>query len=190
MNLELWFPQPIWYADNNADFSEAIYFCKEMQNSNNGVIKSNHGGWQSNPLNLLAYEQLKSVTDIIKSKLQFIESQLDKTKFKSIELLDAWININNKHSYNVKHSHPGATFSGCIYLQVPKDSGKIIFFRPDHKELFPVPSDIYNPILFNDTTYAAIAGRILIFPAWLEHEVGMSYADEDRISIAFNILCK
>lgn len=190
MNQELWFPQPIWFEDHDVDFTEDIAFCKKLQSESDGRVISNRNGWQSNELDVFAHKELRNVASIIDSKMAFLAAQLDKTKFKHINVNGSWININNKNSYNVRHCHPRAAFAGCIYLQVPKNSGDITFYRPDTQHLFPIPADVYNPVLYGTTVYTPRAGLILIFPAWLEHAVSMSNADEDRISIAFNIMCE
>ena len=190
MNQELWFPQPIWFEDVATDFAEAISFCKKLQSESDGRLLSNRNGWQSNQLDLFAHKELKNVTDIISNKIAFLVSQFDSTKFKNANINGSWVNINNKNSYNLKHLHPQTTFSGCIYLQAPEDSGNITFYRPDLIEMFPVPEGMYNPTLYATTTYKPRNGLILVFPAWLEHDVGISNSDEDRISIAFNILFK
>lgn len=186
MNQELWFPQPIWYEDNDVDFTEAIEFCKKLQEESKGRIVSNRNGWQSDDINLDKHKELINVTSIVKDKLCFVASQLNQAAFKSAYIDNAWVNINSKNSYNLQHNHPRSFLSGCIYLQVPENSGDIIFHRPDYLRMFPVPDDIYNCTLYTKTVYKPRKGLILIFPAWLEHEVEMSNAEDDRISIAFN----
>lgn len=190
MNLELWFPQPIWFQDHEADFGEAIVFCKKLQAESKGREISNRGGWQSNDIDVFKHKELSVVAEILKEKIAFLTSQLNRSVFNSLDFDNAWVNINKKHDYNVKHSHPGVAFSGCIYLKAPEDSGSIVFDRPDTKLLFPIPKDVYNPVLFNNTSYKPRAGLVVIFPSWIEHEVTMSNSDEDRISIAFNMVFK
>lgn len=187
MNQELWFPQPIWYADNEVDFTEAIAFCKKLQANTPGKVISNRGGWHSETIDIFAHEELSAVAKIVADKTAFLASQLNKDIFDHLECTSSWININKKYSYNVRHAHPGAAFSGCIYLQVPENSGNLVFYRPDAMRYAPIPQNLYNPIFFNNTVFTPRDGFIVLFPAWLEHEVNMSEADNDRISIAFNL---
>lgn len=190
MNQELWFPQPIWFEDHDVDFTDAVAFCKKMQSKSDGRVISNRNGWQSGYIDVFEHEELKSVADIILAKVTFLVSQFDSSKYKGARIDGSWININGKNSYNVRHSHARTTFAGCIYLTVPEGSGDIVFYRPDPSNYFPVPEDIYNTVLHRTITYKPRDGLVLIFPAWMEHEVGISNVEEDRISIAFNIMCE
>lgn len=190
MNLELWFPQPIWFQDHEANFEEAIAFCKKLQSESKGREVSNRGGWQSNDIDIFAHKEFSAVAEILQEKINFLATQLNKEAFSRLTYDNFWVNINKKHDYNAKHFHADCAFSGCIYLKVPENSGNLTFHRPDLQIVFPVPKGLYDPVLFTATSYSPRAGLVVMFPAWLEHEVTMSHADEDRISIAFNIKCE
>jgi hypothetical protein len=81
-----------------------------------------------------------------------------------------WVNINGKAHWNEWHTHEFKRYACVFYLQVPKDSGDIVF-RKDNIEypLTPYP------------------GLMLMFPGILEHKVMPSNSEELRISIAANL---
>ena len=96
--------------------------------------------------------------------------------------------INGPGSYNKVHSHPHNFLSGAFYLQVPKDSGKLTFHNPH------LQSEVLAPPMKTDQSIH-LAPRVgwqpkvkdlLIFPAWLTHEVEINNSKEDRIMLSFN----
>ena len=44
------------------------------------------------------------------------------------------------------------------------------------------------PELWREVHYEPIAGRIIMFPAWLWHEVKPNKSNDTRISVSFNFL--
>jgi len=111
-------------------------------------------------------------------------------------IVNMWTNINPRHGYNRSHFHPNVLWSGVYYVPAPKDCGNICFFDPWVEASMIIPrfkqNHARNPQTQNETTFAAVPGRISLFPAWLAHEVeaNMSEAEGptgDRISVSFNI---
>ena len=107
-------------------------------------------------------------------------------------LLHGWININKPGDYNVMHSHPTNDLSGVIWLNAPKDSGRIVFVSPfnfnSYKEMSSYTDDFKKSFNIDESYYFnPIAGRILVFPSHLQHEVLENKSNEDRISVSFNI---
>lgn len=103
---------------------------------------------------------------------------------------DGWININPAGAYNAPHDHPGALWSGCYYVSVPKpeegnpDAGAIEF-------LADRPSSPYTRLVKTAMTSDKVKvrpkpGMVLLFPARVRHWVHPHQADEERVTIAFN----
>ena len=44
--------------------------------------------------------------------------------------------------------------------------------------------------LWREKSYEPIAGRLIMFPAWLTHCVDPNQSDDTRISVSFNFLQK
>lgn len=169
-----------------------------------GIIKTNSGGYHSDIFNdtknqpvldsLLIDETwyLSWRTEVLKHAEKFI-LQFN-PKFIPQMSMNFWININGKYDCNIKHNHfpmnenkesrlRKYTFlSGCYYLKKPKDSGNIIFTEN--------PVLVYlKPLLnfnFNESINCEDGDLLLFFPHQ-EHYVEPSKADEERISISFNI---
>ena len=138
---------------------------------NPSVVKSNRGGYQSkNDINLL-----REFFPLVQIVNNLIFSCVENPNLKLTEL---WFNINSPGSFNRMHDHGGFVsqnspeLSGVIYLQVPKNSGNIVFYSPigtNHNHEF-------SPLL----------NEFFLFPQWLRHSVDPNLSKEDRISIAFN----
>lgn len=186
MNLELWFPQPIWFKDHDVCFSKAVEYIQKLKDADPGRKVSNIGGWQSNNIDFSSVEELKEVFDVINEGVQCVVDSVQENGFTNFSLGDSWINVNKGTDFNRQHTHAGSTFSGCLYLKAAESAGAIEFARPDNMALHP-RTDNKTGIFFQTASFKPVVGRLLIFPAWLPHMVLPSASDEERISVAFNV---
>jgi uncharacterized protein (TIGR02466 family) len=105
--------------------------------------------------------------------------------------LRGWLNLNKAGDFNILHSHPGCFVSATYYVKVPDGmKGGEIYFRDPRGpavamyetpgiELPWIGSGLGVPI-------TPAAGKLLLFPSWLEHRVEPFEGTGERISIAFN----
>ena len=151
-----------------------------------GVSISNHGGWQSpdfsvnNEDDVLHYFIINCLAGFPVINESF-----------NIKV-DAWININKTGNYNIKHNHPGVDLAGVLWIKCPKDCGVIVFDSPtgfqSHNEINSYNDNFKNQNnLFHSYQFDPTEGKILIFPAHLNHHVKENNSKEDRISVSFNI---
>lgn len=173
----------------NIDNNDLARYAVEYQKNFPGVVKSNYGGWQSDRLEvhndnvgILVDEIIKICNDhkkdfCIKSAGNFFVSNI-------------WLNINGKGTFNRPHIHSECLFSGVYYVKCQEDSGNVILLNPSKLQQYHVKEEYvesFDGILASTWSVDAEIGKLLIFPAWLEHYVEPNRSDEDRISIAFNI---
>ena len=109
-----------------------------------------------------------------------------------------WANINRNGHGNEFHSHPGSYWSGVYYVDDggsdadPSLGGELEFMDPRG----PAPA-MYAPHLAfaipgglsvgaNETVQPK-AGRLVMFPAWLLHQVRPYRGTAQRVSVAFNL---
>ena len=45
----------------------------------------------------------------------------------------------------------------------------------------------FSVVTANNLIYPAVAGRVYLFPSWLQHGVQTNMSSEDRISMSFNV---
>ena len=186
MKRENWFVTPIWYDYAQFDFDAVARKCLELRATSFPNRRlSNVGGWQSQDIDLNAYDELKIVRSIIDQKTQ--EASNDISPNVRLSLDNVWININEKGNRNGMHVHPVSALSGTIYISVDDKTGRIVFTdRYSPIEHYPVELN-ESKLFYKNVFYTPKKGMIVIFPAWTHHEVEPNNSDLTRISISFNI---
>ena len=97
--------------------------------------------------------------------------------------LTSWLQFNQPNSFFVRHDHYGAIASGCIYLDVPENSGDIVFHNPLEtrrmtETFFTKIKKEENEYNFNHVTYTPLEGELLMFEPWLHHTVQQNRSDK------------
>lgn len=86
-------------------------------------------------------------------------------------LKDCWGAIYKKGDFTLPHYHLPCILSFVYYLQLPLQSSSLIFPQTNYDN--PIEEDM-----------------LIIFPAYMEHEVPPHKSDEDRICLAGNVVWK
>ena len=180
---------------NVDSLTEFCYSCKEKDKV--GRRNSNRGGWQSKDIyeNASHKELQKLIIEIEKYSQQLHNDVYNFKKEIVQKITNIWININKKNDRNQLHVHPDAIFSGVFYVKTPKDNngGHIQFINPanlamtlawpfESDEVFDSGNSYNSPQILAKPS----PNELLIFPAWLQHQVNEHYEEEDRISLSFN----
>ena len=102
-----------------------------------------------------------------------------------------FLNSFREGSAHPKHVHSQCTISGIFYLQTPPGSASIRFspnqpFR-DFFDYFFFVKDPENELAKSQYDIAPYPGLLLMWPAWLYHEVTPNQSVDPRISIVFNL---
>ena len=199
---ELYFPTFIFFKDLPASASlngllrQEIYSMRDEDAV--GLHRSNvkqAGAWHSqDDLNLRsAFDSIVSEI-LVATKSAFDDLGFDSEYEAYID--NMWANVSPKYAFNRTHVHPGVIYSGVYYVQSPANCGRIYFSDPrvQAQMLRPRISDEGRKEGYNWTEvfFEPIEGRLILFPAWLVHEVEPNLAEEqgdagDRISISFNL---
>ncbi len=190
--VEYWFPTPIWFFDlDEIDNKKIIKYATKLSKKTEGRILSNYGGWQSNDfhLNDCENEELLKLGQIVELKAQEAGSELGVKPNMQLFMSNFWLNLNQKGNGNIRHMHPTSFFSAAYYVQTPENCGKIVFEHPSTLMNFWWSSftDTNKHATHSTINYEPKAGRLVIFPSWLEHSVYANANDELRISVAFNM---
>lgn len=198
------FPTPVILYDlaNSDPMNTALaHIIKAKRASDNGLERSNYGGWHSN-LDMMVWAE-QEARILLQTAVNQIASQtadihpMGKREFN----FDAqmWANISGPGHSNQMHCHPGALWSGVYYVDVGEDDpkvdveGELLLVDPR----FPM-NTMYMPELIlrypdGGPQYAQhpirpVNGRMVLFPAWLKHSVRPYRGKRDRISVAFNLM--
>ena len=162
------------------------YSYSKRKDDPKGVCISNRGGWQSQDFDVTNKD------DVLQSFLANCLSVFPPIKKSTDLYVNGWININEPNGQNVKHNHPGAMLAGVLWIKCPKNCGDILFDNPtgfnSYNEINSYTTDFKDKFNFHHSYFfPPTEGRMLIFPAYLEHLVKENKSNEDRISVSFNI---
>ena len=186
MILNLW-PTPIYIGEEEIT-DELLSYCESI---NYNRMMSNNGYMSENKY------VLNELTDL-KKKLAlhcntYLQDNLKVNTNSSFYFLNSWIVKHNKGDYAQSHLHTNSLISGVYYINVPKDSGNIIF-QKNYTNLFHSSINIeYNSL--NETnsleyTLNVKEGMILLFPSWLSHSVLENLNQQTRYTLAFNLFVR
>ena len=165
---------------------------RAARQSNLGVSVSNYGGWQSNadlwewPSTEVA-EYRRYVHDAI---LRMAALSLDESDLSKVDIkyrAGSWANMNRDRDYNARHIHPDCDWAVVYYVETgnPKPDTE----RNGRIELHD-PRILSNVSKLNRFGFARgllitpEPGKMVMFPAWVEHSVHPFYGTGDRISIS------
>jgi uncharacterized protein (TIGR02466 family) len=184
MNREEWFPTSIYHDVINIEGLEDI--LQDIKKHQDGTIKSNRGGWQSD--NLVDDERLADLIHVIEERALHVRNDLVKDGNGEFKVNWMWVNFNKKGSYNLAHVHTDCDLCGCLYVKTHKNCGKIFFEDPRYvSRMNDIKYSVQNRLAYDTIEYIPEDGKLLFFPNWLKHGVESNSTDEYRISIAFNM---
>lgn len=155
-------------------------------NSNKGCWRSNidlsNYGW----LNDIIYKNFKRLLNYYNPDGYFNKHAYNKQEDIPTEvMMNAWVNVNDPMSRNVMHSHSGSIISGVYYLQAT-DTGEIIFYPNHILNDGGVACNSRAPYC-DPITISPTDNSLVMFPAWLPHDIAANPSTKQRINIAFNI---
>jgi uncharacterized protein (TIGR02466 family) len=208
MNVAILFGTPIIVVELpeaaalNSELSATIH---GREKSHPGTQHSNLGGWQSSwdmdrwggpaAIKLLAYarnlaNRLTTDQDGAAGKGPY------PGHFAVTWIGNMWANVNRSGDGNEYHSHPGSYWSGVYYVDDggiagdPSIGGELEFLDP--RGPVPLMNAPHLRIAGNLSAGSTErirpqAGRLVMFPAWMMHQVRPYQGNAERISIAFNL---
>lgn len=192
------------YKKFNPILEKRLYKLKNEDTITNELSKNHYGlGWTSYHAcdgNYTSKYNIENM-DIFDPLKEFIwQSILDYNKFVGFDPINmettrlgvVWGNINGKYSYHEQHIHPNSFLSGVYYVNAPKGSGNINFIDPRNSirsvEMEPNREQPLTDPLRRVIEVEPQDGMLLLFPSWLGHEVQQNLTENDRVSIAFNLI--
>jgi len=106
-----------------------------------------------------------------------------------IDITAMWANVQKPGKSFKRHVHRNNIFAGVFYANGGKDLPPIQFFNSLQPQFAPatVKSNSFNSGIWTEDCQK---DTLLIFPAWLNHQVGNNKSDRDRLSISFNVMLR
>jgi uncharacterized protein (TIGR02466 family) len=201
MNIDILFGTPI-VIDDLADAASlnaalgATILAREKTHP--GTQHSNLGGWQSEwDMDRWGGVAAIKLLAIGRNTANRVTTDRQGQPVSIAWKANMWANVNRSGHGNEFHSHPGSFWSAVYYVDDggidadPALGGQLEFMDPRG----PGPA-MYAPHLAYGSAGLSVganemvpprAGRLVMFPAWLLHQVRPYRGAAQRISIAFNL---
>jgi uncharacterized protein (TIGR02466 family) len=153
--------------------------------------KTNEGGWHSQD-ELHGDSRFSTLKSEIINLSQEVMNHLAVEDHLIPEISGMWAVVNGPGSSNKLHTHPFNYISGVFYLQVPPDSGPLVFWdpRPQNEVLLPPKKPEESIHISNRVSWAPKPNDLILFPSWLSHEVEKNNSTQERIVLSFNLELK
>jgi len=181
----------IWSKDLQIDNKSLITLLDRIQEQHPSVVKSNVSGFQSDFIDTSQPELVPLLNSIDKEVLNYTKTLSLKGP---LTCRNVWANINDYKDTNKFHHHPGAVIAGVYYIDVPENSGNIVFTHPNQhiQAYWNVRYDGLQTFTQENSSNVerwwlpSCDGNLYIFPSWLEHSVEINSSKHNRYSFAFN----
>jgi len=179
------FPETISVYQLNINENKLKKFIKKLN-----FTKTIHS--HNNEANTFVSKETGVLNNFIELKNKIISCCDDylKNKFKlnvDIKIIDSWATMTKKNGYSQKHFHTHSFLSGVFYPFLKEDA-KIKFYRryvSDFWELLPEEYNINNSDSF---VMNVKTNDLIIFKSYLQHEIVKYNGENNRYSIAFNVI--
>ena len=192
MITEYHFPTPIYIKEipNAGELNHHLEknILQWQKDDPKGVSKTNVNGWHST-----TDMNKKHEYDPLSKELFAMQEEIFEKEYLTQKpvLGNMWANINYPGGFNRPHLHPNALFSGVYWIKAPEKSGKLMLYEPRpgvHTTMPNRKKGKLPPQLWREIHYTPKAGMMVMFPAWLWHEVRPNQSNDIRISVSFNFL--
>jgi uncharacterized protein (TIGR02466 family) len=181
------------YSTNVVNETYKKYFINKLEkciDEKKQNFKSNYGGFQTPLFNLSINNsddlEKKLIDDLIINPCNIFLKQFKIIKPFQLNNLNYWVKKNYKGSSNKPHCHGFDSLSGVYYLNVPKNSGDLVFLNIDKtmckNKKFIDDANFYSEFIIQPKEY-----DLILFFSDTIHYVQSNNSEEDRISMAFNI---
>jgi len=107
---------------------------------------------------------------------------------RALEMTDCWVNLMAPGCSHGLHLHPLASLSGTYYVSTPPGSPGLKLEDPRLERMMAAPPRRADAPRSRQTwiEIPARTGALVLFESWLRHEVPVSRARGERISVSFN----
>lgn len=193
MNLDFWFPSvvgrsehPQWVESMTTAVDNLL---DDSQPSNSSFY---YNGKTTYGTRNLAYDETFSpfMDFILQEAKKFLDLQgynADAVNWRPYLFANSFLEGSN----HPKHVHTQCSVSGIYYLKTPEGSSNIVFYpNQPFKDFFDYMFNIKdhsNWYSLQKTEYRPYSGLLLLWPAWLYHEVPPNRSNQPRTSLVFNL---
>lgn len=178
------FPTPVFVSKTRLPNHKELSIIEEQQKT----AKQNHSNRIGLDRFVLDKEEMSDLKDVILNEVDKFKVALYGEIDLQPEIQNSWLNFLNQGEHHHRHNHPNSMISGVYYVSASDNDG-ISFLKGDYQPWsFPVEqSNVYNS---NQFDVGVNSGIVVLFPSSLMHYVNLKTVEEERISLAFNVLLR
>ena len=190
LDIEYPFTVPLVQVNINEDTSELkschLYVKSNLQTDEEGEDKdcSNH---------IERYRILEKFPETKNILTEYVNEVLTETigydsKF---VITTSWITLTTKNSKSQNHIHRNSFWSGVYYFDDDYGSktGRIVFRNPIYQLSSFVPRiEEFNSVTATEIFVKPTSNKLILFPSYVYHQVELHQEEDDRHSLAFNIV--
>jgi uncharacterized protein (TIGR02466 family) len=168
------------------NIDQEICQCYSKINFLNGSNLDSINTQTSGPIHtsqLIRDYDLKNLKNYISNSLKKVNEYIHGYDRYNYTFINSWMTRTTKSKLIQTHHHETIGISGVYYHRVDEKCGNIYFRSFD--KCFDI-----SPLFKRTQDYEVDvrSGRLLLFPSWFEHGTRSSNSDNERISIAFNMV--
>jgi uncharacterized protein (TIGR02466 family) len=143
--------------------------------------------WQT-PTDMQKRPQFARLNEAVLKAAEGILQFLDVQEL-PLEITGAWANLSPPGASHHEHYHPNNFLAVVYYPRVPKGGDAIAFSDPrPQAHIIEPPWKSANSQFASQVTVPVQPGRLVVFPAWLRHSVPPNRGEDERMSVAFNVM--
>jgi uncharacterized protein (TIGR02466 family) len=205
MPIDAWFPLVVYFVDLEESATQKeplIRRIDELQQGAGAQRTSSNSAWTGDIHNV---ERIHSdpAFDWLTGQVGYHALEYLKTTGHDLDKIDVYIQrswpvLAGKSQRVARHAHHNAHLSAVYYVSAPpkEQGGALRFFneaRPN-EVCAGIGSGMtgayreYNFTNYGSAEYAAVEGRLLIFPAKQSHDVEAHESDQPRVSLSYDLV--
>ena len=195
MNTTPYFPVPIY--NYQTPFLERKDFQDEMENMYNSLEFEHVPNWEhdthelnKSPFSGDVVEGMPRFGKYLNRHLHHYLDEFGAPNFKEGStsnreylVTQAWFTRTSKDQYAHMHAHGSNDISGVYYFQTNNRDGNLWFQSPHMSQA----SNFVFGQLLAELEVQPKVGKLLLWPASLQHGVTRNQTDHERVSLSFNI---
>ena len=181
--IEPIFATPIYKSDSLYQFS-----TEELDCLNSLKLSNNANNSSSVDLNILKKTELEKLYNWCQVNVDTFLTELGKDEKAEIYITKSWLNKNKTNKFHHPHHHPNSIVSAILYVD-GEPTVPTLFHNSNNFSnfMFYNKGNMFNSNLFQVTNEN---GRLILFPSYLSHSVGVNTSNKTRVSISFNTFIK
>lgn len=182
------FPTALYHTNIPVDDN----FQNEIKNLEYLRVKNDNGFISKNYRLLEDADYINFKKEIMVHVRTYLFDILRVKKNYNLYMTTSWANKHSPLDFSQEHNHNNSIISGIYYTDVDNSSGDLIFSNPFQNFGLSLELQLENYDQFNsnEARMTPQKGDLVLFPSALKHRVEKNRSNNDRYSIAFNIMAK